>query len=64
MILEILWERGQAINLIHFISLMISGYWTKDVLFWEKDYIYIERKETKASNRSRMIRIRYDGKTL
>lgn len=43
MMLEILWERGQVINLIHFISLMISDYWTKNVLFWEKDSIFMLR---------------------
>lgn len=28
--LKFLWERGQAKRL------MISGYWTKDLLFWKK----------------------------
>lgn len=45
MILKILWERGQnragpkrkeLAKLNQSIPLMISGYWTKDMVFWER----------------------------
>jgi hypothetical protein len=35
MILKFLWERGQAIHL------MISSYWTKDMLFWEEGSVFV-----------------------
>lgn len=41
-VLKFLRERGQAKHL------MISGYWTKDMLFWEKGFAYFDRKGEKA----------------
>lgn len=47
-ILKVLWERGQngaglkrkgAANLNQSIPLIISGYWTKDKLFWERSSV-------------------------
>jgi hypothetical protein len=34
-ILTFLWERGQAI------PLMISSYWKKDMLFWERGFVFV-----------------------
>jgi hypothetical protein len=34
-ILKFLWERGQAI------PLMISDYWNKDMLFWERGSVFV-----------------------
>jgi hypothetical protein len=40
-ILKILWKRGHDINIIHPIPLMISGYWTRDMLLWERDSVFV-----------------------
>jgi hypothetical protein len=61
MILEILWERGQATKLSQSISLMISGYWTKDMVFWERGSVFVLiRKKEGLWTPSRVIWIRYD----
>jgi hypothetical protein len=58
-ILKFLWERGQAKRL------MISGYWAKDLLFWEKGSAFVlTGKESRLWTSSRVIWIRYDrGRT-
>jgi hypothetical protein len=40
-ILKFLWERDQAIKLIQSIPLMTSGYWKKDMLFWETGSVFV-----------------------
>jgi hypothetical protein len=54
-VLKFLWERGQDI------PLMISGYWSKDMLFWKRDSVFVlTRKEKRLWTPSRVIWIRYD----
>jgi hypothetical protein len=54
-ILKFLWERGHAT------PLMVSGYWTKDMEFWEGGSAFVlTGKEEKAWTPSRVIWIRYD----
>ena len=54
-ILKFLWERGQAI------PLMISSYWTSDMLFWERGSVFVlTGKEKRLWTLSRVIWIRYD----
>jgi hypothetical protein len=70
MILKILWKRGQnraglkrkeAANLSQYIPLMISGYWTKDMLFGERSSVFgLVGKWKRSWTPSRVIWIRYD----
>ena len=54
-ILKFLWERGQAI------FVMLSSYWTKDVLFWERGSAFVlTGMEKRLWTPSRVIWIRYD----
>jgi hypothetical protein len=55
-ILKFLWERGQAI------ALMMSGYWVKGMLFWERCSVFVTGKEKRLWTPSRvMIWISYDS---
>ena len=50
-----LWERGQAKHL------MISSYWKKDMLFWERGSVFVLiGKKKRLWTPSRVIWIRYD----
>jgi hypothetical protein len=54
-ILEFLYERDQVKHL------MISGYWIKDMLLWEKgSALVLTGKENRLWTPSRVIWIRYD----
>jgi hypothetical protein len=56
-ILKFLWVRGQVI------PLMISSYWTKDILFGEKGAAFVlTGKEKRLWTPSRVIWTRCDGK--
>ena len=53
--LKFFWERDLAI------PLMNSDYWTKDMLFWKKNSVFVLiGKENKLWLPSRVIWIRYD----
>lgn len=54
-VLQFLWERLQAILSV------ISSYWTKDMLFWEKGSVFVlTGKEKRLWISSRVIWIRLD----
>ena len=69
MILKIIWERGQnraglktkEANLNQSVHLIILGYWTKGMLFWERGSIFVLiGKNKRLWTPSKVIWIRYD----
>jgi hypothetical protein len=61
MTLTFFWERGQAINLIHSITLVIYGYWNKNMLLYGRSSVFVlTGKKKSVWAPSGMIWIRYN----